>query len=102
MVQSSRTIPENVISPASADLTEIARLAADLVPDGATLQFGIGAVPESVLGALTEHNDLGIHSGILTDAAVELIERGVVTNARKTSDRGQSRCRASDGYAATL
>lgn len=90
LVQSSRTIPENVISPPSPDLEAIARLAAGLIPDGATLQFGIGAVPEAVLGALTEHHDLGIHSGILTDAAVALIECGAVTNALKTTDRGQS------------
>lgn len=90
VVHTSRPVAENVVDASAPELIAIGKLVAELVPDGATLQFGIGAVPESVLGALSERNDLGIHSGILTDASVELIERGVVTNASKTSDPGVS------------
>ena len=59
-----------------------------LVPDGATLQLGIGTLPDAVLEALAGHRDLGVHSGMLTGAVLPLLEKGVVTNARKPIDRG--------------
>jgi 4-hydroxybutyrate CoA-transferase len=62
---------------------------ASLVPDGATLQMGIGAIPSAVGLALTGHRDLGIHTEMFTDAVVELVERGVVTGARKEVNRGK-------------
>ncbi|MEV6768451.1 acetyl-CoA hydrolase/transferase C-terminal domain-containing protein [Nocardia sp. NPDC051030] len=89
-VHTSRPVAQSLTPPATPDLTAIGGHVAHLIPDGATLQFGIGSVPEAVLGALGSHRDLGIHSGILTDAAVELIDKGVVTNTRKTTDRGVS------------
>ena len=61
---------------------------AGLVEDGATVQFGIGALPEACLDALAGHRDLGIHSGLLNDAAMRLIQAGVATGARKTVDPG--------------
>jgi acyl-CoA hydrolase len=61
---------------------------AGLIEDGATLQFGIGALPESVLGQLAGRRDLGVHSGLLPDGLVDLMEQGVVTGARKSLDRG--------------
>ncbi|MBX3031614.1 MAG: acetyl-CoA hydrolase/transferase family protein [Chloroflexi bacterium] len=61
---------------------------ADLVPDGATLQLGIGAIPSAVTEALHRHRDLGIHTEVFTDAVVDLVERGVVTGSRKELDRG--------------
>ncbi|MFF0105676.1 acetyl-CoA hydrolase/transferase family protein [Streptomyces hirsutus] len=66
----------------------VARRVAGLIQDGATLQFGIGALPEAVLGELGDRRDLGIHSGILNDTAMRLIEEGIVTGARKSLDRG--------------
>lgn len=66
----------------------IAKNVASLIDDGATLQLGIGNIPEAVLGALTTHRDLGIHSGALCDGVVGLAEVGALTNARKTIDRG--------------
>lgn len=66
----------------------IAAHVAGLVPDGATLQTGIGAIPEAVLPALAGHRDLGIHSGMIGDGVVELIERGAVTNALKPVEPG--------------
>ncbi|VTU21496.1 Succinyl-CoA:coenzyme A transferase [Variovorax sp. PBL-H6] len=68
----------------------IAAHVAALVEDGATLQCGLGAIPEAVLGALRGRRDLGIHSGAVGDAVVELIEAGAVTNARKGRDTGTS------------
>jgi acyl-CoA hydrolase len=65
-----------------------ARIAA-LVPDRATIQMGIGAIPTAVALALTSHRDLGIHSEMITDVVVELVERGVITGAYKEIDRGK-------------
>ena len=67
----------------------IARNVAGLVRDGDTIQTGIGSIPYAVLGALGEKNDLGLHSGILDDGVMELVERGVITSARKAIDRGR-------------
>lgn len=64
----------------------IARHVANLVPDGATIQIGIGGVPNAILEALGNHRDLGIHSGMLSDGMVPLIEAGVITGARKRLD----------------
>jgi acyl-CoA hydrolase len=61
---------------------------ASLVPDGATVQVGIGAIPQAVLEALGDHRDLALHS-LLVDPAVSLIERGVVTGVRKRVHRGR-------------
>jgi acetyl-CoA hydrolase len=66
----------------------IAQHVASLVPDGATLELGIGSLPERVLQALRGHRDLGIHSAVIGDGVVELMEAGVVTNARKPFDAG--------------
>jgi acyl-CoA hydrolase len=76
-----------VIEPA-ADIAGVAEQVARLVDDGATVQYGIGALPEAVLRALSSRRDLGIHSGLLTDAAMELLECGAVTGAHKTVDPG--------------
>lgn len=56
---------------------------ASLVEDGATLQMGIGSIPDAVLGALTGHKDLGIHTEMFSDGVVDLVEQGVVTNRYK-------------------
>ncbi len=66
----------------------IAAHVAGLIPDGATLQLGIGAIPSAIASRLRDHRDLGIHSGVATDAIAELIEAGVVTGARKSLDAG--------------
>jgi 4-hydroxybutyrate CoA-transferase len=69
----------------------IGELVAELVPDGATLQMGIGAIPAAVGLSLAGggKKDLGIHSEMFTDVVVELVERGIVTGARKELNRGK-------------
>jgi acyl-CoA hydrolase len=62
---------------------------AELIPDGATLQLGIGAIPSAVAMALGGKRDLGIHTEMFTDAIVDLVESGVVTGARKERNRGK-------------
>jgi acetyl-CoA hydrolase len=61
---------------------------ASLIPDGATIQIGIGAIPDAILAALGGHRDLGFHSGMLSDRVVDLVEAGIITNARKSFDVG--------------
>ncbi|MCC7273617.1 MAG: hypothetical protein IT561_13180, partial [Alphaproteobacteria bacterium] len=68
----------------------IARHVAGLVPDGATIQVGIGGIPDAVAGALRGKNDLGVHSGMISDSLAGLIDAGVVTNRYKPIDRGAS------------
>ncbi|TDV49893.1 acetyl-CoA hydrolase/transferase family protein [Actinophytocola oryzae] len=68
----------------------IAHHAAAYVEDGSVLQTGIGAVPDAILRLLRDRTDLGVHSGMLGDGLVDLVEAGVVTNARKDIDRGVS------------
>ena len=58
------------------------------MPDGATVQVGVGAIPQAVLEALADHKDLALHS-LLVDASVTLVERGAVTNALKRFHRGR-------------
>lgn len=62
---------------------------AELVEDGATLQMGIGAIPNAALAALTTKRDLGIHTEMFSDGVVDLVERGVVNGERKTLRRGK-------------
>lgn len=62
---------------------------ASLIPDGATLELGIGKVPHAVLQSLHDKKDLGIHTEMLTDEIIDLVERGVITGTCKTVDRGR-------------
>ena len=59
------------------------------MPDGATLQMGIGAIPSAVANALTDKRDLGIHTEMMTDVVLDLVEAGVVTGARKEVNAGR-------------
>ncbi len=68
---------------------KIAGHIAELIPDGATLQLGIGAIPDAVLGFLGAKKDLGIHSEMFSDGVVRLVDSGVITNARKTLHPGK-------------
>ncbi|HMI84296.1 MAG TPA: acetyl-CoA hydrolase/transferase C-terminal domain-containing protein [Polyangiaceae bacterium] len=68
---------------------KIGALVAELVPDGATLQLGIGAIPSAVASALENKRDLGIHTEMFTDAIIDLVEKGVITGARKEINRGK-------------
>lgn len=60
-----------------------------LIEDGATLQLGVGDIPNAVLGALTGHKDLGIHSEIISDGMVDLVEDGTITNKYKIKHKGR-------------
>jgi acetyl-CoA hydrolase len=89
-VHVSRTPVE--VPPARIGDTDaaIAKHAAAFIEDGSVLQVGVGAVPDGILRLLGDRKDLGVHSGMLGDGVVDLIEVGVITNARKPIDRGIS------------
>jgi acyl-CoA hydrolase/RimJ/RimL family protein N-acetyltransferase len=67
----------------------VARYIASIIDDGSTLQIGLGRVPNEALRHLKEHRDLGIHSDVITDGIMELIEAGAVTNRRKMRHQGR-------------
>lgn len=65
----------------------IAALVAERIPNGACLQTGIGAIPNAIMSALAGHRDLGIHTELLSDGVVDLVEQGVVNGVRKLHNR---------------
>ncbi len=79
-------------APQDSVRRKIAAHVAALIPDRATLQMGIGAIPDLVLSLLTDHHDLGIHSEMISDSVVPLVERGVITGRYKTVDRDRLVC----------
>lgn len=70
-------------------IKQLAGHIAELIPDGATMQLGIGAIPDAVLKYLFEKKDLGIHTELFSDGVIDLVESGVLTNARKTLHPGK-------------
>src|SRR5690606_29969236 len=62
---------------------------ASLIDDGATLQLGIGAIPDAVLASLGNHRDLGIHTEMFAEGVIDLIEKGVVTGMKKRVHPGK-------------
>lgn len=83
VVDSSRPLCE-LKKPVINDLhVAIARNVAGLIEDGAVLQTGIGGIPDAVLPFLTDRRDLGVHSELVSDGVIPLIEAGVITGARK-------------------
>jgi acyl-CoA hydrolase len=85
-----RELPE--VPPVEPDALDhaIAALIAERVPDRATIQAGIGSIPNAVLAALSEHRDLGIHTELLSDGVIDLIESGVATGVYKRRRPNQS------------
>ncbi len=75
--------------PTEVDIA-IAGRVAELVPNGAVIQIGIGAMPSAILNALHSHRRLGLHSGMVSDSVVDLVQSGAVTNETKPFDRGVS------------
>jgi acyl-CoA hydrolase len=71
----------------SAEDRRIGELVAERIPDGATIQTGIGGIPNAIMEFLTDHRDLGVHTELLSDGLMTLVETGVVTGIRKTLNR---------------
>ncbi len=82
-------LPEVKPEPASEIQDRIAGHIATIVPDAATLQLGIGGIPNAVLRRLTDHKNLGIHTELFSDGVIDMIEAGIITNAAKTIHTGK-------------
>lgn len=79
-----------ILPPAVSELEErIGKYCASLIKDGDTLQLGIGAIPDAVLLALEDHKDLGLHTEMFTDGVMEMIQKGIITGAKKTLHPGK-------------
>ena len=89
-VQVSRAPVTVTAGPIGPTDEAIARACADYIGDGSVIQTGVGAVPDALLRMLYDRRDLGVHSGMLGDGLVDLVEAGVITNARKEIDAGVS------------
>lgn len=88
LVSDESPIHESGIPKPDAVQMAIGRHVASLIEDGATLQMGIGAIPNAVLAALHDHKDLGIHTEMFSDGVVDLVERGVITGRYKKRHHG--------------
>lgn len=87
VVRTSRPLLEAPV-PRPGDIhAMIAQNVATIVEDGDTIQLGVGALPEAILTALRSHRDLGVHSGMISDGILDLINCGAITNERKGIDR---------------
>ncbi|XXY52735.1 GNAT family N-acetyltransferase [Sorangium sp. So ce269] len=84
LIPVDRELPERKAEPLDETDRAIGRHVASLVPDGATLQTGIGKIPNAVLAALGDRNDLGVHTEMFSDGVMDLVQRGVITSRRKT------------------
>ena len=84
-------LPEMLMSDIQPDpnTERIASYIAELIPDGATMQMGIGAIPDAVLKYLFDKKDLGIHTELFSDGVIDLVDAGVLTNARKNIHTGK-------------
>lgn len=90
MVYAAQELPEVSSTEGESDLMDlIGKNVAGLIEDGATLQTGIGSVPDAVLTRLTNHKGLGIHTEMFSDGVLPLIEKGVITNEFKKKHRGK-------------
>jgi acyl-CoA hydrolase len=86
-VESDTPLVEVQPAPVTELDQRIAAYVAERIPDGATFQTGIGAIPNAVMAALRDHKDLGVHTELLSDGVIDLVERGVVTGVRKRLNR---------------
>lgn len=83
IVECSEPVPELQPEQPTEEHRHIARNVAGLIEDGACLQVGIGAIPSAILPYLSDRKELGIHTETLTESAIPLIEKGVITGSRK-------------------
>jgi len=84
-------LPEiNYSGNANETVKKIGHHIASLIEDGATLQLGIGNIPDQVLKNLGNHKNLGLHTEMLSDGVIPLIEKGIINNSRKKLNVGKS------------
>jgi acyl-CoA hydrolase len=88
-IHTNRPLHAHDATPPNEEESAIGAHIAALVPDGATLQLGIGAIPNAVLSRLFEKKDLGVHTEMFSDAIIDLVESGAITNLRKKVHPGR-------------
>lgn len=88
-VRVDRRLLELPVPETTPEFEAIGHAAAALVPNGATIQIGVGALPAAVLNAFHGHADLGLHSGMIGDSVLRLYDTGVLTGRRKSVDPGK-------------
>lgn len=89
LVPVERPVIEREDIPATEDTRRIGEYIAALIEDGSTIEFGIGRIPHSLVEYLKDKKELGIHTEMLTDSIIDLVESGAITGSRKTTDRGK-------------
>jgi acyl-CoA hydrolase len=89
IVECHEALPEMRLAELTPTEQSIGRYCAELIEDGATLQMGIGAIPDAVLAALTNHKRLGVHTEMFSDGIIELVEKGVITGEEKVIHPGK-------------
>lgn len=89
IVETDYPLPEAPQGGSSSAHMRIGAHIAGMIPDGATLQMGIGSIPDAVLKNLSNHRDLGIHTELFSDGVIEMVEKGVITCSRKTFHPGK-------------
>jgi itaconate CoA-transferase len=90
IVEHDAPLHELAVAPERPEDAAMGKLIAEMVPDGATIQLGIGGVPNAVSRALMDHRNLGIHTEMFVDSMVDLIESGVADGSQKTFHRGKA------------
>ncbi len=90
MVFAEVELPEIIPTTPSEIAMRIGAHCAGLVENGATIQTGIGSIPNAVLASLSHHKELGIHTEMFSDGIIPLLEKGVITNQHKKKHRGKS------------
>jgi len=89
IVETSRPLLESHPEPSTGIQRRVGANVASLIPDGATIQTGIGGIPDAVISCLGDRRDLGIHTEMVPDGVIDLMEAGVLTGERKSLHRGK-------------
>jgi len=89
IIEVNYPLPEAPQGGSSERHLQVGQHIAEMIPDGATLQMGIGSIPDAVLQNLGNHKDLGVHTELFSDGVIDMVEAGVITCARKTFHPGK-------------
>jgi acetyl-CoA hydrolase len=89
LIEVDYPLPEAPQGGSTPEHMKVGQAIAEMIPDGATLQMGIGSIPDAVLSCLDDHKDLGIHTELFSDGVIEMVEKGVITCRRKTFHQGK-------------
>ncbi len=89
LVEVNDPLPEQIIPEPDEIEMKIGNYCTELVEDGATLQMGIGAIPNAVLKSLVNHKNLGVHTEMFADGVIDLVEKGIINGSQKVKYRGR-------------